>query len=112
MGSGRGNAHCCNGLGVLGSLDENRVIECSDAERTPANRHISFPSWTSVRTASSPTHVTSLFPSGVTATGPPVYRGAITLPFLNLMKHTSTIQMHAKVSSLAMFSASSSEVRP
>lgn len=62
--------------------------------RTPANRHISFPFFTSVRMASSPTQVTSLVPSCAIATGPPVYNGATTFAFLNLYPIVSSFIIH------------------
>ena len=55
---------------------------------TPAKRHISTPALMSVRSASSPTQVTSLDPSGVIATGPAVCSGATTRPFLKLCVRT------------------------
>ena len=51
---------------------------------TPAKRHISTPALMSVRSASSPTQVTSRDPSAVIATGPAVCKGAMTRPFLKL----------------------------
>lgn len=55
-----------------------------EKERTLANRQISAPVDTSVNRISSPTQVTIFDPSGVTATGPEVYNGAIVRAFLKL----------------------------
>ena len=62
---------------------------------TPAKRHISTPALMSVRSASSPTQVTSLDPSRVIATGP-VCSGATTRPFLKLCVRTVSGMRNAK----------------
>ena len=55
-------------------------------QRTPENRHISSPPLILVISTSSPTHVKSLVPSWVIATGPSVCKGAMTLAFLKLKR--------------------------
>ncbi len=56
----------------------------STSTLTPAKVHIWVPVDTSVNSNSSPVQVTSLCPSGTTATGPPVYSGGTVRAFLNL----------------------------